>query len=121
MPTTAGQPAHHEVDRPARPALGRGSSSRRPLLVSTTTGAVAVRHDLARRHRQLGATADRRLHAQRATWEYGDSVEPQETSVTDSLGRSSCALFTGTAWHYARYRPGYPKAFFADLVARFHL
>jgi SAM-dependent methyltransferase len=41
--------------------------------------------------------------------------------VTDSLGRSSCALFTGTAWHYARYRPGYPKAFFADLVARFHL
>ena len=41
--------------------------------------------------------------------------------MTDSLGRSSCALFTGTAWHYPRYRPGYPKAFFADLVARFHL
>jgi ubiquinone/menaquinone biosynthesis C-methylase UbiE len=41
--------------------------------------------------------------------------------VTDSFGRSSCALFTGTAWYYARYRPGYPEAFFADLVARFHL
>ena len=41
--------------------------------------------------------------------------------MTDSLGRPSCALFTGTAWHYARYRPGYPEAFLADLVARFHL
>ncbi len=41
--------------------------------------------------------------------------------MTDPLGRSSCALFTGTAWHYARYRPGYPDAFLADLVARFHL
>lgn len=42
-------------------------------------------------------------------------------SVTDSLGRPRDGLFTGTAWHYARYRPGYPAAFFADLVARFHL
>jgi SAM-dependent methyltransferase len=42
-------------------------------------------------------------------------------SVTDSLGRPSCALFTGTAWHYARFRPGYPEAFLADVVARFHL
>jgi SAM-dependent methyltransferase len=42
-------------------------------------------------------------------------------SVTDSLGRSSGTLFTGTGWHYARYRPGYPEEFFADLVARFHL
>ena len=41
--------------------------------------------------------------------------------MTGSLGRSSRALFAGTAWHYARYRPGYPKALFADLVARFHL
>ena len=39
--------------------------------------------------------------------------------MTDSFGRSSCALFTGTAWYYARYRPGYPEAFFADLVGRF--
>jgi SAM-dependent methyltransferase len=45
----------------------------------------------------------------------------QEMSVTDSLGRSSRTLFTGTAWHYARYRPGYPEEFFADLIARFHL
>ena len=31
------------------------------------------------------------------------------------------SLFEGTAWHYARYRPGYPEAFFDDVVARFHL
>ena len=41
--------------------------------------------------------------------------------MTDSLGRSRGGLFTGTAWHYARYRPGYPRAFFADLAKRFHL
>jgi ubiquinone/menaquinone biosynthesis C-methylase UbiE len=41
--------------------------------------------------------------------------------MTDPPGRSSHGLFTGTAWHYARYRPGYPKAFFDDLVQRFHL
>ena len=33
----------------------------------------------------------------------------------------SAGLFAGTAWHYARYRPGYPDAFFADVVARFRL
>ncbi|MFI6173883.1 methyltransferase domain-containing protein [Nocardia sp. NPDC051052] len=44
-----------------------------------------------------------------------------EVSVTDSLGRSRSGLFTGTAWHYARYRPGYPRMFFDDLVQRFHL
>ena len=42
-------------------------------------------------------------------------------SVTDSLGRSRGGLVTGTAWHYARYRPGYPQVFFDDLVQRFHL
>ena len=41
--------------------------------------------------------------------------------MTDSSGRSSCSLFAGTAWYYARYRPGYPEAFLADLIARFHL
>ena len=41
--------------------------------------------------------------------------------MTDSFGSSSGALFAGTAWYYARYRPGYPEAFFADIVARFHL
>jgi 2-polyprenyl-3-methyl-5-hydroxy-6-metoxy-1,4-benzoquinol methylase len=41
--------------------------------------------------------------------------------VSDSLGRSRGSLFTGTAWHYARYRPGYPRVFFADLAKRFHL
>lgn len=40
--------------------------------------------------------------------------------MTDSLGRSRGGLFTGTAWHYARYRPGYPQVFFDDLVQRFH-
>lgn len=44
-----------------------------------------------------------------------------EASVTDPLGRSRGGLFTGTAWHYARYRPGYPQVFFDDLVQRFHL
>jgi SAM-dependent methyltransferase len=44
-----------------------------------------------------------------------------EASVTDSLGRSRGGLFTGTAWHYARYRPGYPQVFFDDVVQRFHL
>ncbi|MDT5054927.1 MAG: hypothetical protein QOF66_3293 [Mycobacterium sp.] len=38
------------------------------------------------------------------------------------MGRlSNRTLFTGTAWHYARYRPGYPSVFFTDLVERFHL
>ena len=41
--------------------------------------------------------------------------------MTDSLGGSNRTLFTGTGWHYARYRPGYPSMFFTDLVARFHL
>lgn len=30
-------------------------------------------------------------------------------------------LFAGTAWHYARYRPGYPRVFLDDLVDRLHL
>jgi SAM-dependent methyltransferase len=41
--------------------------------------------------------------------------------VTYSLGRSGRGLFTGTAWHYARYRPGYPKPFFDSIVAQFRL
>jgi SAM-dependent methyltransferase len=42
-------------------------------------------------------------------------------SVTDSHGRSNGDLFAGTAWHYARYRPGYPQAFFGDLARQFRL
>ena len=38
-----------------------------------------------------------------------------------SLGRSGRGLFTGTAWHYAQYRPGYPKPFFDSIVAQFAL
>lgn len=30
-------------------------------------------------------------------------------------------LFAGAAWHYARYRPGYPHAFIDDLVERLRL
>ena len=30
-------------------------------------------------------------------------------------------LFAGTAWHYARYRPGYPKVFFDEVIEEFHL
>jgi SAM-dependent methyltransferase len=41
--------------------------------------------------------------------------------VTQSLDEASRTPFTGTAWHYARYRPGYPDVFFTDLVAQFHL
>jgi SAM-dependent methyltransferase len=42
-------------------------------------------------------------------------------SVTDSLGGSNGGLFAGTAWHYARYRPGYPQAFLDDVVRQFGL
>ena len=38
--------------------------------------------------------------------------------MTDSPGRG---LFAGTAWHYAQYRPGYPKRFFDNIVDRFAL
>jgi hypothetical protein len=38
-----------------------------------------------------------------------------------SLDNSSRSLFTGTAWHYARYRPGYPQELLDDIVERFHL
>jgi SAM-dependent methyltransferase len=31
------------------------------------------------------------------------------------------SLFEGTAWHYARFRPGYPEALIAEIVDRFHL
>jgi SAM-dependent methyltransferase len=65
---------------------------------------------------RIGTCKGNAQHGSMAT-----QFEAQEMSVTDSLGRSSCALFAATAWHYARYRPGYPEAFFADLVARFHL
>lgn len=41
--------------------------------------------------------------------------------MTDSLGNSRDGLFAGTAWHYARYRPGYPRLLFDDLVDRFGL
>ena len=30
-------------------------------------------------------------------------------------------LFTGAAWWYARYRPGYPAPFFRHLITRFGL
>jgi ubiquinone/menaquinone biosynthesis C-methylase UbiE len=30
-------------------------------------------------------------------------------------------LFAGTAWYYARYRPGYPAEFFERVIERFGL
>ena len=58
----------------------------------------------------------------RATWKYGHSVEAQEMSVTESLGRSRRGLFTGTARHYALFRPGYPQVFFLTTSSgRFNL
>ena len=41
--------------------------------------------------------------------------------MTDPVGRSNSNLFAGTAWHYARYRPGYPQAFVDDIARQFHL
>lgn len=39
----------------------------------------------------------------------------------DPPDSSDGGLFAGTAWHYARYRPGYPAAFLDDLVQRLGL
>ncbi|MHC9292098.1 class I SAM-dependent methyltransferase [Mycobacterium sp. LTG2003] len=39
--------------------------------------------------------------------------------MTSPPGRRG--LFTGTAWHYAQYRPGYPKRFIDGIVAEFAL
>ncbi|UGT67164.1 class I SAM-dependent methyltransferase [Nocardia gipuzkoensis] len=41
--------------------------------------------------------------------------------MADSFGGVGASLFAGTAWHYARYRPGYPQSFFDDMVRRFQL
>lgn len=48
------------------------------------------------------------------------AIGSDEVSVNPS-GRSGRGLFNGTAWHYARFRPGYPKPFFDDIVAQFRL
>jgi len=40
---------------------------------------------------------------------------------SDPAGSRADGLFAGTAWHYARYRPGYPAALIADLVQRLGL
>jgi ubiquinone/menaquinone biosynthesis C-methylase UbiE len=42
-------------------------------------------------------------------------------NVTDPSGSAGRGLFAGTAWHYARYRPGYPLAFLDDLIKRLRL
>ena len=42
-------------------------------------------------------------------------------NAIDGLGSSDGGLFAGTAWHYARYRPGYPPAFLDDLTQRLGL
>nr|MDT0523695.1 class I SAM-dependent methyltransferase [Streptomyces sp. DSM 41633] len=41
--------------------------------------------------------------------------------LTDPPGSSDGGLFAGTAWHYARYRPGYPRDFLDDLIQRLGL
>ncbi|MEV0030150.1 class I SAM-dependent methyltransferase [Nocardia sp. NPDC050793] len=41
--------------------------------------------------------------------------------MTDSLENPNGGPFTGTAWHYARYRPGYPDAFIGDVIQSFGL
>ncbi len=42
-------------------------------------------------------------------------------NATDRLGSADGGLFAGTAWHYARYRPGYPPAFLDHLIQRLGL
>lgn len=42
-------------------------------------------------------------------------------NATDRLDNTDGGLFAGTAWHYARFRPGYPPAFLNDLVQRLGL
>lgn len=39
-------------------------------------------------------------------------------NATDPPDSSAGGLFAATAWHYARYRPGYPTAFLDDLIQR---
>ncbi|MGW4096584.1 class I SAM-dependent methyltransferase [Mycobacterium sp. NPDC004974] len=46
----------------------------------------------------------------------GWSRRGSSMNATDPPGSSDGGLFAGTAWHYARYRPGYPAAFLDDLV-----
>ncbi|WP_039801544.1 class I SAM-dependent methyltransferase [Nocardia araoensis] len=41
--------------------------------------------------------------------------------MTDATEGITDDLFAGTAWHYARYRPDYPRRFFDDLVRRLRL
>jgi ubiquinone/menaquinone biosynthesis C-methylase UbiE len=41
--------------------------------------------------------------------------------VESGLDRGGDGLFRGTAWHYARFRPGYPDALIDLLVERFGL
>jgi ubiquinone/menaquinone biosynthesis C-methylase UbiE len=40
---------------------------------------------------------------------------------TDGIGGSDDRLFAGTAWHYARYRPGYPPAVLDGVIQRLGL
>jgi 2-polyprenyl-3-methyl-5-hydroxy-6-metoxy-1,4-benzoquinol methylase len=42
-------------------------------------------------------------------------------NASHRLDRLDGGLFAGTAWHYARYRPGYPAAFLDDLIRRLDL
>lgn len=37
------------------------------------------------------------------------------------MNKSYRDIFRGTAWYYARYRPGYPKPFFAHVIEEFNL
>jgi SAM-dependent methyltransferase len=80
---------------------------------------VGVGRIVSRRHHHRSLKALRRTSKDNKSGP-GHNWKIREVSVTDSLGGSS-GLFAGTAWHYARYRPGYPQAFFDDLVRQFRL
>ena len=45
----------------------------------------------------------------------------RDTNQTKTMREPHRDLFRGTAWYYARYRSGYPEAFFECVKAEFHL
>lgn len=51
----------------------------------------------------------------------GQSIVQPLPVKGESVSKSYRDSFKGTAWHYARYRQGYPEPFFLHITERFHL
>ncbi|MBX8686526.1 methyltransferase domain-containing protein [Mycobacterium sp. 20091114027_K0903767] len=70
----------------------------------------------------VGATGSSREVHQGRTESCRPVVQKGEQNALDRPpGSSDGGLFAGTAWHYARYRPGYPREFLDDLIQRLGL